>query len=90
MPSSIRALHPQALLGAGGVAEDLERLLQTSDLALGLGEVLLERSPEFLGRRGFRHLRKGLRDLPLGAQQVSELIDQQILQGSHRHFLTSY
>src|SRR5207244_9808921 len=77
--------HRDALFRPRAVAHQLEDLLEARDLALGLGEVLLERGAQLLGRGSLRHPGEGLGDLLLGAVEIPELVEQQILQRTYGH-----
>src|SRR6478609_237699 len=61
-----------ARLAAGRLAQHLEDLVQTFDLALGLAQMLVESRRELLRVGGLGHLGQGLDDLVLGEIDVFE------------------
>jgi hypothetical protein len=62
------------------VPEQLEDLLQTGDVILGLGPVLLERSLEIGVAGGLGHPGECLEDLTFGVIDVLQFVDEQVVQ----------
>jgi hypothetical protein len=75
-----QAGHAVALFPLRGVAKQLEDLLQTPDLALGLGPMLLECCLEVGIGRCFRHLGECFQDLTFGVVDVLQFVDEEVVQ----------
>jgi hypothetical protein len=75
-----QAFHSLALVAAGFLTELREHLLEAVDVLSRLHFVLLECTSQIGVRRGFRHFRKRLQDLLLGAVEILELFHVDVLQ----------
>ena len=73
-------LHADALLAARAGAKHLEHLLQPLDVAFGLLEMVGECLLQLRVGRCFDHFRQRFDELLLGAVQVLQLLDVQVLQ----------
>ncbi len=78
-------LHSLALVAAQRLADALADLLEAAELLLGLTKVLLEALPQLGVLRLLDHFRQRLDDLLLGAVQILELLEIQVLKRFESH-----